>query len=52
MVERYHTAMEQRLPKGDYDRKNPIIDSDVVAGISNKFGYFSDSLRDLLKGDK
>lgn len=47
----YHRAMEKQSLPGEYDREHPIIDEDLIARASNKFGFGSNKLRRALKGE-
>ena len=47
----YHRYMENGSLPGEYDRNNPIINEDLIARASNKFGFSSDKLRRALKGE-
>ena len=48
----YHRAMENESLPGEYDRNNPIINEDLIARASNKFGFGSDKLRRALRGEE
>jgi len=52
VVDWYHRTMEKQSLPGEYDRNNPIIDEDLIARASNKFGFGSNKLRKILRGEE
>ena len=50
-IDWYHRAMEKQSLPGEYDRNHPIINEDLIARASQKFGFASNKLRRALKGE-
>lgn len=50
-IDWYHRAMENQSLPGEYDRNNPIINENLIARASQKFGFASNKLRRALKGE-
>lgn len=51
VIDWYHRTIEKQSIPGEYDRTHPIIDEDLIARASNKFGFGSNKLRRALKGE-
>lgn len=51
VLEWYHVTMEKQSIPGEYDRTNPVINEDLIARASNKFGFSAGKLKALLRGE-